>query len=50
VINFLNLSQELSVAEWVLRTATIGVEIYILGRYLPRRAGGSYAVYDFAFF
>lgn len=50
MFDFLFPAENLSYAEWVLRTLTVGVEIYILGRYLPRRAGGPYAAYDFAFF
>lgn len=43
-------AEKLSYIEWFLRTLAVGVEIYFLGRYLPRRAGGPYAAYDFAFF
>lgn len=50
MIDFLLPAEKLSYVEWFFRTLAVGVEIYILGRYLPRRAGGPYAAYDFAFF
>lgn len=50
MFDFLFPAENLSYTQWVLRTLAVGVEIYILGRYLPRRAGGPYAAYDFAFF
>lgn len=50
MVDFLLPAEELSYAEWFFRTLAVGVEIYLLGRYLPRRAGGPYAAYDFSFF
>lgn len=50
MIDFLFPAEELSSGQWFFRTLAVGVEIYVLGRYLPRRAGGPYAAYDFAFF
>lgn len=32
------------------RTLVVGILIYIMGRYLPRRTGGTLAAYDFVFF
>ncbi len=50
MVNFLFPAEKLSYIDWFYRTLAVGVEIYFLGRYLPRRAGGPYAAYDFAFF
>lgn len=35
---------------YALRTLAVGVLIYAMSRYLPRRAGGALAAYDFVFF
>lgn len=50
MFDFLFPAEKLSYIDWFFRTLAVGVEIYFLGRYLPRRAGGPYAAYDFAFF
>ena len=43
-------TQKLSSAGFLARTLAVGVILYFASRYLPRRAGGQYAAYDFAFF
>lgn len=50
MFEFLSPAEKLSYTEWTFRALTVGIEVYLLGRYLPRRAGGPYAAYDFAFF
>lgn len=50
MLKFLGSAEQFSVFEYTLRTIAVGVEIYFLGRYLPRRSGGPFAGYDFAFF
>ncbi|MHB9144275.1 MAG: DUF421 domain-containing protein [Symbiobacteriia bacterium] len=40
----------LDVGLFALRTLGVGLLIYVLGRYLPRRSGGGLAAYDFVFF
>lgn len=40
----------LDIAWFTIRTLGVGVLIYFMGRYLPRRSGGGLAAYDFVFF
>ncbi len=42
--------QKLSPAGFLVRTLAVGVLLYFASRFLPRRSGGQYAGYDFAFF
>jgi uncharacterized membrane protein YcaP (DUF421 family) len=41
---------KLSTAGFLVRTLAVGVILYFASRFLPRRSGGQYASYDFAFF
>jgi len=41
---------KLSSAGFLVRTLAVGVILYFASRFLPRRSGGQYAGYDFAFF
>ncbi|SDD74140.1 hypothetical protein [Sporomusa acidovorans] len=50
MIEYLTAIEKIPVEGFVLRTLVVGIEIFILGRYLPRRAGGPFSAYDFAFF
>ena len=43
-------TQKLSSTGFIIRTLAVGVILYFASRYLPRRSGGQYAAYDFAFF
>lgn len=42
--------EKLSSTGFLVRTLAVGVILYFATRYLPRRSGGQYAGYDFAFF
>ena len=43
-------TQKLSETGFLIRTLSVGVILYFASRFLPRRSGGQYAGYDFAFF
>ncbi|MFZ5645497.1 MAG: YetF domain-containing protein [Bacillota bacterium] len=43
-------TQKLSSMGFIIRTLAVGVILYFASRYLPRRSGGQYSSYDFAFF
>ena len=43
-------TQKLSSTGFIIRTLGVGVILYFASRFLPRRSGGQYAAYDFAFF
>lgn len=43
-------AEKLSPFGFFVRAILVGFGIYLLGRYLPRRAGGPFSAYDFAFF
>lgn len=43
-------TEKLSSAGFLVRTLAVGVLLYFASRFLPRRSGGQYAGYDFAFF
>lgn len=43
-------TQELDPMGFIIRTLLVGVMLFILAKFLPRRSGGQYAGYDFAFF
>lgn len=43
-------TEKLSSTGFIIRTLAVGVILYFASRYLPRRSGGQYAAYDFAFF
>ena len=42
--------EKLSSTGFLVRTLAVGVILYFASRFLPRRSGGQYAGYDFAFF
>lgn len=42
--------EDLSPFGFLLRVFGVGVLLYLASRFLPRRAGGQYSAYDFAFF
>lgn len=42
--------QKLSSTGFIIRTLAVGVILYFASRFLPRRSGGQYSGYDFAFF
>ncbi len=42
--------EKLSPTGFLVRTLAVGVILYFASRFLPRRSGGQYAGYDFAFF
>lgn len=50
MFEFLGSVDKLSPFGFFLRAILVGLGIYLLGRYLPRRSGGPYSAYDFAFF
>ena len=43
-------TQKLSSTGFIIRTLAVGVILYFASRFLPRRSGGQYSGYDFAFF
>lgn len=43
-------AEQLSPFGFFVRAILVGFGIYLLGRYLPRRSGGPFSAYDFAFF
>lgn len=43
-------TEHLSPLGFAIRTIFVGIMLYFMSRYLPRRAGGQFAGYDFAFF
>lgn len=45
-----NSVKELSVLGFAARTILVGLMLYIAGRFIPHRAGGQYAGFDFTFF
>lgn len=45
-----NSVEELSALGFAARTIIVGIMLYIAGRFMPHRAGGQYAGYDFTFF
>jgi uncharacterized membrane protein YcaP (DUF421 family) len=50
VLEILGSAEKLSPFGFFVRAILVGFGIYLLGRYLPRRAGGPFSAYDFAFF
>lgn len=45
-----NSVEELSALGFAARTLIVGLMLYIAGRFIPHRAGGQYAGFDFTFF
>jgi uncharacterized membrane protein YcaP (DUF421 family) len=45
-----NSVEELNTWGFALRTIIVGLMLYIAGRFIPHRAGGQYAGFDFTFF
>lgn len=45
-----NSVEELSPLGFAARTVIVGLMLYIAGRFIPHRAGGQYAGFDFTFF
>lgn len=45
-----NSVEELSTIGFAARTLIVGLMLYTAGRFIPHRAGGQYAGFDFAFF
>lgn len=45
-----NSVEELNVLGFAARTIIVGLMLYITGRFIPHRAGGQYAGFDFTFF
>lgn len=45
-----NSVEELNALGFAARTIIVGLMLYIAGRFIPHRAGGQYAGFDFAFF
>ena len=50
MLEILGSAEKLSPFGFFVRAILVGFGIYLLGRYLPRRAGGPFSAYDFAFF
>lgn len=43
-------TEHLSTAGFAIRTVLVGIMLYFMSRFLPRRSGGQFAGYDFVFF
>lgn len=50
MLEIIGSAEKLSPFGFFVRAILVGFGIYLLGRYLPRRAGGPFSGYDFAFF
>lgn len=50
LVSIFSSTEKLGSAGFLVRTLAVGVILYFASRFLPRRAGGQYAGYDFAFF
>ncbi len=50
MLEIIGSTEKLSPFGFFVRAILVGFGIYLLGRYLPRRAGGPFSAYDFAFF
>ncbi|MDT8899644.1 hypothetical protein [Anaeroselena agilis] len=47
MLEILGSAEKLSPFGFFVRAILVGFGIYLLGRYLPRRAGGPFSAYDF---
>jgi uncharacterized membrane protein YcaP (DUF421 family) len=50
VLEIIGSAEKLSPFGFFVRAILVGFGLYLLGRYLPRRSGGPFSAYDFAFF